>query len=212
VDVSGFAKLDEIRSISSRRCVSTLARGKERGPILVINGGVEDILRLSSSCEDAPKSGRSTTRFRADLDGTFSRRSDARVSGAWNHLQATTQACSSIAKKAEGRRCRCRNSRPFTIRPRRAPARHCAAWASWLRREGGEGDNELVAEQRLVGSSPSRFGPRLNGAQLQAMATAVSDARVEETRLFCRVTPGNKNRIIWRSSAASTRRFPGAPV
>src|SRR5207244_1560356 len=57
------------------------------------------------------------------------------------------------------------------------------------------GDNELVAEH-VCRQLDLPIGGVLTGAQLQAMDDAVLDARVEETFLFCRVTPAQKNRII----------------
>ena len=57
------------------------------------------------------------------------------------------------------------------------------------------GDNELVAEH-VCRELALPVGGVLTGAQIQEMDDAVLDARVEETALFCRVTPAQKNRII----------------
>ena len=122
VDVSGFAKLDEIPFDFERRCVSVLARGNGEARVLVVKGAFEDILRLLPRYETAaPKCGRSTTRSAARLTARFEAlgREGFRVLGD-RLASRSPQACSSVAKTTRASWCS-RASRPSRTRPRRAP-------------------------------------------------------------------------------------------
>ncbi len=101
VDVSGFAKLDEIPFDFERRCVSILARRTGGAPVLVIKGAFEDILRLSSSCEDGAEVRPLDDALRASLTARFEAlgREGFRVLGIAS--KPRPQACSSIAKSDE---------------------------------------------------------------------------------------------------------------
>jgi P-type Mg2+ transporter len=195
-DTDGWTKLDEVPFGFERRRVSVLIeRGGER--LLVVKGAPEDVLRLCDRFEPAeggaPRS--LDAAALATARQTFEAQSAEgyRLLGiAWRPMDATR---SHVTASDEA-------SLVFAgFAVFMDPPKASAGVAVRALEERGvsikvlSGDNELVtrhvcAELGIAGATV------LTGQEMQALSDEALLARVEDTSLFCRVTPAQKNRII----------------
>jgi Mg2+-importing ATPase len=194
VSVSGWEKLDEVPFDFERRRVSVLVRRGQEAPILVVKGACEDILQHSAFVEEAggavplDDAGRSRLAARLDTLG----RDGFRVLGiAWR-------------PPGDGGPPRASDESGLTfagfaafLDPPRADAREAVGALAELGVEVKvvTGDSELVAEH-VCGLIDLPVKRLLTGAQIQAMDDPALEAVVEQTSLFCRVSPAQKNRVI----------------
>ena len=197
VDASGWTKLDELPFDFERRRVSVLVRRGEEPPVLIVKGALEDVLNICLSCESAGAGGAHHigAEQRRPLVDRFEAlgRDGFRVLGiAWKQQSA------GVTTVAQSEECDLTFAgfAAFQDPPKQSARQALESLAGLgVGVKVVTGDNELVAEHvcRELGLP---LAGTLTGAEVHAMDDAVLDARVEQTSLFCRVTPVQKNRII----------------
>ncbi|MGA7583135.1 MAG: magnesium-translocating P-type ATPase, partial [Pseudolabrys sp.] len=193
---AGWIKIDEVPFDFERRRVSVLLEHGGRR-ILVIKGAPEDVLKLSSRYElsgendtqpfDATALARANTQFQTLCEEGF------RVLGiAWReepasqtHVVVSDEHDFVFAGYAA-----------FLDPPKASAGAAIAA----LERGGVDikiitGDNERVTQYVCTQLGIPVEG-LLTGTELAALSEEALSARIEETNLFCRVNPSQKNRII----------------
>ena len=193
---AGWIKIDEVPFDFERRRVSVLLEHGGRR-ILVIKGAPEDVLKLSSRYElsgendtqpfDAAALARANTQFQTLCEEGF------RVLGiAWReepasqtHVVVSDEHDFVFAGYAA-----------FLDPPKASAGEAIAA----LQRSGVgikiiTGDNERVT-QYVCTQLDIPIEGLLTGTELAALSEEALSARIEETNLFCRVNPSQKNRII----------------
>ena len=196
IDMNGWRKIDEVPFDFERRRVSVLAdNGQKR--MLVVKGAPEDILRLCTSYEgdsDAdvrPLDDAAMVRVRALFDSLG--REGFRVLGiAWRQ-EATD--CSHISVSDEANLV-FSGFAAFLDPPKESAKKALTDLAaSGVSVKIVTGDNELVTEH-ICGQLGLSITGVLTGADILKMDDQALMAEVENTNLFCRVTPAQKNRII----------------
>ena len=193
---AGWTKLDELPFDFERRRVSVLLE-REGRRVLIVKGAPEDVLKLSNRYEqlgesdtqplDAAALERANRQFQALCEEGF------RVLGvAWrdepasrNHVAVSDEQDFIFAGFAA-----------FLDPPKESAGAAIAA----LERNGIgikilTGDNERVT-QYVCAQLRIPVEGLLTGSELSALSEEALGARIEETNLFCQVTPSQKNRII----------------
>jgi Mg2+-importing ATPase len=193
---AGWTKIDEVPFDFERRRVSVLLEHEERR-ILIVKGAPEDVLKLSSRYElsgendtqafDAAALARANTQFQTLCEEGF------RVLGiAWReepasqtHVVVSDEHDFVFAGYAA-----------FLDPPKASAGAAIAA----LERSGVgikiiTGDNERVT-QHVCTQLDIPIEGLLTGTELAVLSEEALSARIEETNLFCRVNPSQKNRII----------------
>ena len=196
LDASRWRKIDEVPFDFERRRVSVLLDDGERR-LLVVKGAPEDIIALSSQCEDG---GPDTLvqlepAVRARLHAVENELGDAgfRALGiAWRDLPRDQQHCQ-VADEKGLIFC---GFAGFLDPPKEGARETLAA----LARNGVAvkivtGDSERVT-QHLCSELSIPVQGVLTGDQVAHMDEPALRAAVERANLFCRVTPVQKNRII----------------
>ncbi|MGB9398948.1 MAG: magnesium-translocating P-type ATPase [Pseudolabrys sp.] len=193
---AGWTKIDEVPFDFERRRVSVLLEHGGRR-ILVIKGAPEDVLKLSSRYElsgendtqpfDAAALARANTQFQTLCEEGF------RVLGiAWREEPAS-QTHVVVADEHDFVFA---GYAAFLDPPKASAGEAIAA----LERSGVgikiiTGDNERVT-QYVCTQLDIPIEGLLTGTELAALSEEALSARIEETNLFCRVNPSQKNRII----------------
>ena len=193
---AGWIKIDEVPFDFERRRVSVLLEHGGRR-ILVIKGAPEDVLKLSSRYElsgendtqpfDAAALARANTQFQTLCEEGF------RVLGiAWREEPAS-QTHVVVADEHDFVFA---GYAAFLDPPKASAGQAIAA----LERSGVgikiiTGDNERVT-QYVCTQLDIPIEGLLTGTELAALSEEALSARIEETNLFCRVNPSQKNRII----------------
>ena len=193
---AGWKKIDEVPFDFERRRVSVLLEHGGRR-ILVIKGAPEDVLKLSSRYElsgendtqpfDAAALARANTQFQTLCEEGF------RVLGiAWREEPAS-QTHVVVADEHDFVFA---GYAAFLDPPKASAGEAIAA----LERSGVgikiiTGDNERVT-QYVCTQLDIPIEGLLTGTELAALSEEALSARIEETNLFCRVNPSQKNRII----------------
>jgi P-type Mg2+ transporter len=191
-----WIKLDEIPFDFERRRVSVLLE-REGRRILVVKGAPEDVLRVSSHYEEPGAEGS------LPLD----QQALSRATAAFERASAEGYRILAVAwRELDGQmtRAQMNDERGLTFAGFAAfvdpPKASAAAAIAALRRLGVTlkvltGDNEHVTRhicnQLGIEVSSALTGPELRGLSDDALA-----GRLDETTLFCRVTPTQKDRII----------------
>lgn len=195
VDVRGWEKLDEVPFDFERRRISVLVcKGDTR--LLVVKGALEDILGLSTHYEAGPSDIRALDAgARREMLGRFESlgREGYRVLGiAWK------------AEDADRRHVVIDDETELVFAGFAAfedPPKESAGQALRSLAEAGvdvvivTGDNELVARHVCEKVGVPVRGV-VTGSEIEALDDHALEARVESINLFCRVTPGQKNRVI----------------
>jgi Mg2+-importing ATPase len=196
LDVSGWAKIDEVPFDFERRRVSVLVDDGERR-MLVVKGAFEDVLRLSTQREgERPDSLAPLDEdARAHIEGLSSGLGEEgfRVLGiAWKEVPRD-RVHAGVTDEAE----LCFAGLAAFLDPPKASATEA------LRKLGERGvkvkivtgDNELVTRHvcRELGIEIQGV---LTGAELAKLDDMALSSRVETTNLFCRVTPAQKTRVL----------------
>jgi len=196
LDIDAWTKVDEVPFDFERRRVSVLVRRGDEPPLLVVKGAFEDVLRLSSRYEDASGTVRPIgEETRAALLERFAAlgREGFRVLGiSW---KARPPGCTACARADEA------DLTFLGFAVFQDPPKQSAGVVIKSLADLGvsvrvlTGDNELVAQHvcKEVGLPVTGV---LTGAELEAMDDHALDARVEQTTLFCRVTPAQKSRVL----------------
>ena len=193
---AGWIKIDEVPFDFERRRVSVLLEHGGRR-ILVIKGAPEDVLKLSSRYElsgendtqpfDAAALARANTQFQTLCEEGF------RVLGiAWRE-EPVSQTHVVVADEHDFVFA---GYAAFLDPPKASAGEAIAA----LERSGVgikiiTGDNERVT-QYVCAQLDIPIEGLLTGTELAALSEEALSARIEETNLFCRVNPSQKNRII----------------
>jgi Mg2+-importing ATPase len=193
---TGWTKLDEVPFSFERRRVSVLLDHEGRR-ILVVKGAPEDVLKLSSYYEE-PGEPEVRTLNEAALDqaGTLFEGLGSegfRVLGiAWREVGAG-QTQVAVADESD---LVFAGFAAFLDPPKESAGAAIAALeASGVSIKILTGDNERVTRHVCAELGIAIEGV-LTGAEVAALSEDALGARVEETNLFCRVTPTQKNRII----------------
>ena len=195
IDVSAWNKIDEVPFDFERRRVSVLAE-RDGARRLVVKGAPEDILRLCTRYEDGTGAVVALdAATRTTIDQLFEGlgRQGFRVLGiAWRdvpmehpHAVVTDETGLVFAGFCA-----------FLDPPKASAALALAALRdSGVRVKIVTGDNELVTRHVCTELGVVVDGV-LNGTDIAAMNDDALRARVEDTNLFCRVNPAQKNRVI----------------
>jgi P-type Mg2+ transporter len=196
IDVSKWKKIDEVPFDFERRRVSVLVEnGASR--LLIVKGAPEDILRLSTQYENIIENQISVVdaemrlRLRAQCDALA--REGFRVLGiawkrvAFDHPHAVVDDETELVFAGFA---------AFLDPPKASAGEAMAALTtSGVCVKIVTGDNELVTQYICAQLGISITGV-LRGDELERMGDTALRARVEQTNLFCRVNPAQKNRII----------------
>ena len=194
-DLAAWRKIDEVPFDFERRRVSVLVeRGSRR--FLILKGAPEDVLRLatrydrqgSQPCSLDPEA-RSAAGRSFDALGT----EGYRVLGvAWREVPLDRQHAG-VADEAE---LTFAGFLAF-LDPPKAGAREALTALAKLGVgvKVVTGDNEQVT-RHVCGELGLNVEGTLTGPELAQLSEAALSARVEQTTLFCRVTPSQKSRVI----------------
>jgi Mg2+-importing ATPase len=195
-DAAGWVKLDEVPFDFERRRVSVLLERQGRR-LLIVKGAPEDVLKLSSRYEAA---GEADIR---PLDAAALAQANAVFEGlcadgfrALGVAAREVPASQDHANIADERELVFAGFAAFLDPPKASAGTTVAA----LARTGVgikilTGDNERVT-RHVCGELDIAVTGVLTGGEIAAMSDDALGARVEETNLFCRVNPTQKNRII----------------
>jgi len=195
IDVSGWSKLDEVPFDFERRRVSVLLASAEARR-LVVKGAPEDVLRLCTHYQDAAgQSQPLTPPVRARIDALFDSLGEDgfRVLAiAWRdagldqpHAVVSDERALVFAGFAA-----------FLDPPKLSAGAALRAMAGiGVAVKVVTGDNERVTRHVCAQLDMPITGV-LTGSEMAAMNDDALRARVEAVNVFCRVNPGQKNRII----------------
>jgi Mg2+-importing ATPase len=193
---AGWAKIDEVPFDFQRRRVSVLVEHEGRR-LLVTKGAPEDVVKLATRYEEPGKpellSLDEAARVRAAkvFEG-LSAEGFRALGVAWRELEPN-RARAAVADEQELVFAR------FVVFSDPPKASAGAAIAALGAKGVGvkilSGDNERVTQHVCTELGIPITGV-LNGTEIEALDDEALAARLEETNLFCRVTPVQKNRII----------------
>lgn len=196
VDITGWTKIDEVPFDFERRRISVLVEQADRR-LLVVKGALEDVLALSSEAEtrEGEASEPLTDEVRERITRAFEALGEEgfRVLGvAWrefgperDHARVDDEAALIFAGLAA-----------FLDPPKASAARALERLAnSGVNVKIVTGDNERVT-RHVCTQLGLEAATVLTGAEIAAMNDDALRAHVETTRLFCRVKPAEKNRVI----------------
>ena len=194
-DVTGWRKLDEVPFDFERRRVSVLAENNQQR-LLIVKGAPEDILALSSHYKcgaAAPQPLDPEARSQAEATLTRLGQDGLRtLAVAW---RAQTPDCIHAAVRDE---CQLVLAGFLGFQdPPKAGAREALAELAALGVEVKilTGDSEGVA-RHVCGALDVDASRTLTGRQISGMSDEALMASLKETRLFCRVSPPQKLRIL----------------
>ena len=197
VDVTGWTKIDEVPFDFERRRVSVLVADPSGKRLLIVKGAPEDILRLSTECEngDAGEQRPLEEALGTQIEERVAQlgRQGYRVLGiAWkevpsDHPHAVVDDESQLVLAGFA---------AFEDPPKQTAAAACRALAaSGVSVKIVTGDNELVT-RHLCGELDLPVSDVVTGKEIEAMGDQALEVRAEQANLFCRLTPGQKNRVI----------------
>jgi len=195
IDPSPWRKIDEVPFDFERRRVSVLVEcGGER--TLIVKGAPEDVIRISTRVETADGASQELTdALRAALHASFEELSAQgfRLLGIASRTGPSSQTTCVLGDEAD------LTFAGFAVflDPPKASARTAlsALAAAGVAVKVLTGDNEQVARHLCaeLGFDPGRV---LTGADLTALSDEALLGCLGNTRLFCRVTPQQKLRVI----------------
>ncbi len=195
VDPSPWRKIDEVPFDFERRRVSVLVE-RDGARTLIIKGAPEDVIRLCTSTETPEGATQALTdERRAALRSSFDQWSAQgfRLLGIASRAEPSDQATAVLTDEKD---LAFAGFAVFLDPPKVSAGKALAALA-----EAGvavkvlTGDNEQVARHLCaeLGFDP---GQVLTGTELTALSDEALIGRLAATRLFCRVTPQQKLRVI----------------
>ena len=195
IDLAAWRKLDEAPFDFERRRVSVLVEGAGRR-LIVVKGAPEDVLGLAARYEQQGSPPRPLdAAARAAAETTFSGLSadGYRVLGvAWREVEADRQH----AGVADEKNLTFAGFLAFLDPPKAGAREALAALADLgVAVKVVTGDNEKVT-RHVCGELGLAVAGTLTGPQIEALTEEALLARVDDTTLFCRVTPPQKSRII----------------
>jgi Mg2+-importing ATPase len=195
IDPSPWRKIDEVPFDFERRCVSVLVE-RDGVRTLILKGAPEDVIRNCISVE-MPDGGSQvlTDELRAKVQALFERLSAQgfRLLGIASRAEPPDQATCVLADE---------KGLAFAgfavfLDPPKVSARAALAElaAAGLAVKILTGDNERVA-QHLCAELGFDPGKVVTGSELAVLTDEALIGRLGETRLFCRITPQQKLRVI----------------
>lgn len=191
-----WIKLDEVPFDFERRRVSVMLE-REGRRILIVKGAPEEVLKVSSYSEEPGRE------ERLPLDPQALARANAafeRLSGegfrvlavAWRELDPHVGK----AEKGDERELTFAGFAAFIDPPKASAAAAIAALGGLgVRLKVLTGDNELVT-RHICDQLGIPVSGVLTGAKLRNLSDEALAGQLEETDLFCRVTPTQKDRVI----------------
>lgn len=193
-NLAGWRKIDEVPFDFQRRRVSVLVEGEARR-LVVVKGAPEDVLKLASAYQRQGSALPLDEAGRKTAEATFNALGNEgfRVLGvAWREVGAD-QENANVAGEAD---LIFAGFLAFLDPPKQG-AREALAE---LRNLGitvkiVTGDNEQVT-RHVCGELGLQVTGTLTGAEVEKLSDQALAARLEDTTLFCRVTPPQKSRII----------------
>jgi Mg2+-importing ATPase len=192
-DLSAYRKLDEIPFDFERRRLSVFVEGPD-GRQIICKGAPEALLPVCTAYRQQGQTFPLTDGARADAEATYHRfsASGLRVLAVASRTVEPALAYSA----AEERDLVLAGFISFVDPPREDAAEALAR----LRRDGVDvkiitGDNELVA-RHICDAVHLEATEMVLGTEIERMSDPALGARAEEVRVFARVSPAQKNRII----------------
>lgn len=195
IDLTAWHKIDEVPFDFERRRVSVLVEGGGRR-LIIVKGAPEDVLRLASHYQQQGSEPR-------PLDGAARQTAAATFTAlgvegyrvlavAWRQVEADRQTAS-IADETD---LIFAGFLAF-LDPPKAGAREALTTLADLgvAVKVVTGDNEQVT-RHVCGELGLKVTGTLTGPEVAALTDEALAARVDDTMLFCRVTPPQKSRII----------------
>src|SRR3984893_7056085 len=193
---AGWAKIDEVPFDFQRRRVSVLVEHEGRR-LLITKGAPEDVIKLASQYEEPgkpellPLDDAARTRAAKVFEG-LSADGFRALGVAWRELEPDRTA----ATVADERDLVFAGFVVFFDPPKAsAGAAIAALGAKGVGVKILSGDNERVT-QHVCAELGIPITGVLTGTEIEALSDEALAARLEETNLFCRVTPAQKNRIV----------------
>lgn len=195
VDLAAWRKIDEVPFDFQRRRVSVLVEGQGRR-LIIVKGAPEDVLALSARYAQQGSSPRpldAAARGTAEATCNALGRDGCRVLGvAWREVGADRQN----ANVADETNLTFVGFLAFLDPPKAGAREALTALADLgIAVKVVTGDNELVT-RHVCGELGLRVGGSVTGPELERLTEAALAAKLDETTLFCRVTPHQKARII----------------
>ena len=193
---AGWAKIDEVPFDFQRRRVSVLVEHEGRR-LLITKGAPEDVIKLASRYEEPgkpellPLDDAARARAAKVFEG-LSADGFRALGVAWRELEPDRTG----ATVADERDLVFAGFVVFFDPPKAsAGAAIAALGAKGVGVKILSGDNERVT-QHVCAELGIPITGVLTGTEIEALSDEALAARLEETNLFCRVTPAQKNRII----------------
>jgi len=193
---AGWTKIDEVPFDFQRRRVSVLV-GHEGRHLLITKGAPEDVIKLASRFEEpgkpelVPLDDAARTQAAKVFEG-LSAGGFRALGVAWRELEPDRSG----ATVADERDLVFAGFAVFFDPPKASAGVAIAALAA---KSVGvkilSGDNERVT-QHVCAELGIPVTGLLTGTEIEALSDEALAARLEETNLFCRVTPVQKNRVI----------------
>jgi len=195
IDLAAWRKIDEVPFDFERRRVSVLVEGARRR-LLVVKGAPEDVLRLAARYQQhdaAPQPLDAAARETAESTLTALGAEGYRVLGvAWRDVDASRQH----AGVADETDLTFAGFLAFLDPPKAGAREALAALANLgVAVKVVTGDNEQVT-RHVCGELGLSIAGTLSGSEIAHLTDQALAARVDDTTLFCRVTPQQKSRII----------------
>jgi len=195
VDLAAWRKIDEVPFDFQRRRVSVLVEGGGQRRIIV-KGAPEDVLALSArytqqGSPPRPLDAAARKTAEATLDALGAE--GYRVLGvAWREVGADRQSAN-VADEAE---LTFAGFLAFLDPPKAGAHEALSALANLgITVKVVTGDHELVT-RHVCSQLGLRVAGTMSGAELEGLSDDALTARLDQTTLFCRVTPPQKARII----------------
>jgi Mg2+-importing ATPase len=194
-DLTAWRKIDEVPFDFERRRVSILVEGEGRR-LLIVKGAPEDILGHAARYEQQGGPPRPLeAAARKTAEATFNRlgADGYRVLGvAWREVEADREH----ANIADEKDLTFAGFLAFLDPPKAGARKALAALADLgIALKVVTGDNEQVT-RHVCGELGLQVTGTLTGPQVAALTAEALAARLDDTNLFCRVTPPQKSRII----------------
>jgi Mg2+-importing ATPase len=195
IDLTDWRKIDEVPFDFQRRRVSILCEGGGRR-LIVVKGAPEDVLRLATRYEQRGSPSRPLdAQARKTAEATFNALG---VEGyrvlavAWRQVDADRQSAG-VADEAD---LTFAGFLAFLDPPKAGAREALTALANLgVAVKVVTGDNEQVT-RHVCGELGLKITGMLSGPEVANLTDEALTARVDETTLFCRVTPPQKSRII----------------
>ena len=194
IDLTAWRKIDEVPFDFERRRVSILAEGGGRR-LIVVKGAPEDILRLSARYQQQELPHPLDAAARKTAEATFNALGveGYRVLGvAWRQVDADRQSAS-VADEAD---LTFAGFLAFLDPPKEGAREALTALANLgITVKVVTGDNEQVT-RHVCGQLGLNIAGTLSGPEVASLTDEALIGRLNDTTLFCRVTPPQKSRII----------------